>query len=171
MKSKKRTEPCQAQAGNVRPRPPLWPTAHCNPALLGWYKISFRGGNEHNAMGENGEGCWNSWRILDVQNIVSNFEFCLWDRFKCSKNCAVIDVSCWGLTGQTKQILHGKRIWNFSLELWTTFFTRDLFSLHIQSLKKSLYNTNRLYYSDIGYSDKSVIVTILRGSQSSVTNI
>ena len=49
--------------------------------------------------------------------------------FKCLKNRARIDVSCSGLTGQTKQILHGKRIWNFSSELWTSFFYSAIFCL------------------------------------------
>ena len=43
------------------------------------------------------------------------------------KNHAQIDVSCSGLTGQTKQILHGKGIWKFSSELWTFLFLYEDF--------------------------------------------
>ena len=108
---KKRTEPRQAPTS---PRPPLWPAGQQLIAILHYLvdiKYLFRGGNEHNAMGEEGGGCGNSWRLLEVQNIVANYlEFSLWNIFKSLKNRARIDVSCSGLTGQTKQILHGKRI-------------------------------------------------------------
>ena len=109
-------------------RPPYcpsgWPAGQQLIAILHYLvdiKYLFRGENEHNAMGEEeGEAAEIHvvyWRFK-TQNIAANYlEFCLWNLFKCLKNRARIDVSCSGLTGQTKQILHGTRISNFSSEL------------------------------------------------------